>query len=298
MEMGRGAVGAPITLPSTVVVVGGEGGVTLERKTASVDETAGDTEEEEGEKKEREEAKEERRAGAQENGENGEEDRGKKTRICTPTNQKESKMTSDVQQEAKESQTPILTRERKLDCMLNDLANSDLEDLSDELDVPCRYVRIKSEENGQFVWKMRKVPVYAAVDARQTRTLLDLMSALKSGLWQSRAELRRGRRMKWRGWWTHKEEAEVTHRKGRKGAGKGSPLLFQKEKGTRTFSLSSVPGKRDTLCFSKLESFFTSQNSMVMNLMQKHPALNLVAPFDSTAEFDANSNIALHPLSH
>ncbi|KAH7816277.1 uncharacterized protein MONOS_9548 [Monocercomonoides exilis] len=74
--------------------------------------------------------------------------------IGTPINQKENKVASEVQQEAKESQTPILTRERKLDCMLNDLANSDLEDLSDELDVPCRYVRIKSEENGQFVWKM------------------------------------------------------------------------------------------------------------------------------------------------
>ncbi|KAH7815121.1 uncharacterized protein MONOS_3455 [Monocercomonoides exilis] len=78
--------------------------------------------------------------------------------------------------------------------MLNDLANSDLEDLSDELDVPCRYVRIKSEENGQFVWKLQEVPVYAAVDARQTRTRLDLMSALKSVLKQSRAELRRGSR--------------------------------------------------------------------------------------------------------
>ncbi|KAH7818462.1 uncharacterized protein MONOS_4679 [Monocercomonoides exilis] len=134
----------------------------------------------------------------------------------TPINQKENKMASEAQQEAKENQTPILTREQKLDCMLNDLANSDLEDLSDELDVPCRYVCIKSEENGQFVWKMRKVPVYAAVDARHTRTRLDLMSALKSGLRQSRAELRRGRGMKWRGWWPCKEEAEATLRKGRK----------------------------------------------------------------------------------
>ncbi|KAH7828923.1 uncharacterized protein MONOS_13985 [Monocercomonoides exilis] len=108
-------------------------------------------------------------------------------------------MVSDAQQEAKESKTPFFTRERKLDCMLNDLAYSDLEDLSDELDVPCRHVRIKSEENGQFVWKMQKEPVFAAVDARQTRTQLDLMSALKSGLRQSRAELRRGRGMKWRG---------------------------------------------------------------------------------------------------
>ncbi|KAH7829595.1 uncharacterized protein MONOS_10 [Monocercomonoides exilis] len=74
-------------------------------------------------------------------------------------------MASDAPQEAKESQTPILTSELKLDCMLNDLTNSDFEDLSDELDVPCRYVRIKSEEKGQFVWKMRKVPVYAEVDA-------------------------------------------------------------------------------------------------------------------------------------
>ncbi|KAH7822802.1 uncharacterized protein MONOS_7097 [Monocercomonoides exilis] len=210
----------------------------------------------------------------------------------TPTNQKENKMASEAQQEAKESQTPILTKERKLDSMLNDVANSDFDDLSDELDVPYRYVRIKSEENGQFVWKMRKEPVYAAVDARQTRTRLDLMSALKSGLWQSRAELRRGRRMKWRGWWTHKEEAEVTHRKGRKGAGKGSPLLFQNEKGIRTFSQSSVPGRRDalsklfsSLSFSKLASFFTSQNSMEMDLMLKCPALNLVAPFDSAADF-------------
>ncbi|KAH7821556.1 uncharacterized protein MONOS_16216 [Monocercomonoides exilis] len=88
-------------------------------------------------------------------------------------------MTSEAQQEAKESQTPILTRERKLDCMLNDLANSDLEDLSDELDVPCRYVCIKSEENGQFVWKMRKVPVYAAVELRKSMARLDLMSVLK-----------------------------------------------------------------------------------------------------------------------
>ncbi|KAH7831535.1 uncharacterized protein MONOS_9174 [Monocercomonoides exilis] len=222
----------------------------------------------------------------------------------TPTNQKENKMASEAQQEAKESQTPILTRERKLDCMLNDLANSDLEDLSDELDVPCRYVRIKSEENGQFVWKMRKVPVYAAVDARQTRTRLDLMSALKSGLRQSRAELRRGRGMKWRGWWPYKEEAEATHRKGRKGAGKGSPLLFQKEKGMRTFSQSSVPGRRDalsklfsSLSFSKLASFFTSQNSMAMDLMKKYTALSLVAPFDSDADFAANANISLHPLS-
>ncbi|KAH7829739.1 uncharacterized protein MONOS_15969 [Monocercomonoides exilis] len=77
--------------------------------------------------------------------------------------------------------------------MLNDLANSDLEDLDNELDVPCRYVRIKSEKkNRQFVWKMRKVPVYAAVDARQTRTRLDLMSALKIVLKQRWAELRRG----------------------------------------------------------------------------------------------------------
>ncbi|KAH7819356.1 uncharacterized protein MONOS_9238 [Monocercomonoides exilis] len=75
--------------------------------------------------------------------------------------------------------------------MLNDLAYSDLEDLSDELDVPCRYVRIKSEENGQFVWKMQKVPAYATVEAMQTRTQLDLISALKSGLRHSRAELRK-----------------------------------------------------------------------------------------------------------
>ncbi|KAH7815428.1 uncharacterized protein MONOS_15706 [Monocercomonoides exilis] len=75
--------------------------------------------------------------------------------------------------------------------MLNDLANSDLEDLSDEPDVPCRYVRVKSEENGQFAWKMGKVPVYAAVDTRQTGVQLDLMSALKSGLKLSQAELRR-----------------------------------------------------------------------------------------------------------
>ncbi|KAH7821407.1 uncharacterized protein MONOS_13952 [Monocercomonoides exilis] len=139
----------------------------------------------------------------------------------------ESKKASEAQQEEKESQTPFLTRERKLDCMLNDLANSDLEDLSDELDVPCRNVQIKSEENGQFVWKMRKVPVYAAADARQTRTRLDLMSALKSGPRQSREELQRGRGMKWRGWWPYNEEAEMIHRKGNKGARKGSPLLFQ-----------------------------------------------------------------------
>ncbi|KAH7829181.1 uncharacterized protein MONOS_8711 [Monocercomonoides exilis] len=108
------------------------------------------------------------------------------------------------------------------------------------------------------------MPVLAAVDARQTRTRLDLMSALKSGLRQSRAELRRGRGMKWRGWWSHKEEAEVTHRKGRKGAGKGSPFLFQKEKGKRTFSQSSVYGIKDvmsklfsSMLFSKLKSFFT-----------------------------------------
>ncbi|KAH7828635.1 uncharacterized protein MONOS_2041c2 [Monocercomonoides exilis] len=118
----------------------------------------------------------------------------------TPINQKVNKMASEAQQETKESQTQFLTRERKLDCTLNDLFNSDFEDLSYELDVPFSYVRIKSEENGQFAWKMQKVPVYAAVDARQTRTRLDLMSALKSGLRQSRAELRRGRGMKWRGW--------------------------------------------------------------------------------------------------
>ncbi|KAH7828707.1 uncharacterized protein MONOS_16164 [Monocercomonoides exilis] len=111
------------------------------------------------------------------------------------------------------------------------------------------------------------MPVLAAVDARQTRTLLDLMSALKSGLRQSRAELRRGRGMKWRGWWSHKEEAEVTHRKGRKGAGKGSPLMFQKEKGIRTFSQSCMPGRRNALSFSKLVSFSALQNSMVMDLM-------------------------------
>ncbi|KAH7829033.1 uncharacterized protein MONOS_11708 [Monocercomonoides exilis] len=105
-------------------------------------------------------------------------------------------MASDAQQEAKESKTRFLTREWKFDCTLNALANSDLEYLSDEPDMPCRYVRIKSEENGQFVWKMRRVPVYAAVDARQTRTRLDLMRTLKSGLRQSRAELKRGRGMK------------------------------------------------------------------------------------------------------
>ncbi|KAH7831170.1 uncharacterized protein MONOS_10201 [Monocercomonoides exilis] len=142
----------------------------------------------------------------------------------TPTNQKENKMASEAQQEAKENQTPSLTRERKLDCMLNDAANSDFDDLSDELDMPCRYM-----------------PVYAAVEARQTRTRLDLMSVLKSGLRQSRAELRRGRGMKWRGWWPYKEEAEMIHRKGNKGARKGSLLLFQKEKGKRTFSQRCTP---------------------------------------------------------
>ncbi|KAH7820975.1 uncharacterized protein MONOS_1764 [Monocercomonoides exilis] len=207
-------------------------------------------------------------------------------------------MASEAQQEVKESQTPFLTRERKLDCILNNLVNSDFEALSDELDVSCRYVRIKSEETGQFVWKMMKVPVYAAVDSRQTRTQLDQMSALKSGLRQSRADLRRGRGMKKKGWWPDKEEAEETHRKGRKGAGKGSPLLFQKEKGIRTFNQSSVPERRDALSFSKLVSFFMSQNSMEMDLMQKYPTLNFVAPFDSAADFAANTNIALHPLSH
>ncbi|KAH7822941.1 uncharacterized protein MONOS_14366 [Monocercomonoides exilis] len=139
---------------------------------------------------------------------------------------------------------------------------------------------------------MRKVPVYAAVFTRQTKVRLDLISALKSVLRQSRAELRRGRGMKWRGWLPFKEEAEVTHRKGRKGAGKVSPLLFQKEKGIRTFNQSSVPGRRDalsklfsSLSFSKLASFFTSQNSMEMDLIQKYPALNLVAPFVSAAYF-------------
>ncbi|KAH7818051.1 uncharacterized protein MONOS_5079 [Monocercomonoides exilis] len=114
---------------------------------------------------------------------------------------------------------------------------------------------------------MRKVPVFAAVDARQTRAWLDLMNALKSRMRQSRAELRRGR-------------------------------------GKRTFNQSSVPGRRDalsklfsSLSFSKLASFFTSQNSMAMDLMQKYPSLNLVAPFDSAADFSANTNIALHPLS-
>ncbi|KAH7816590.1 uncharacterized protein MONOS_5867 [Monocercomonoides exilis] len=223
----------------------------------------------------------------------------------TQIKQKENNVASEEQQEAKESQTPFLTRERKLDSMLNVKANSDFDDSSNELDVPFRYVRIKSEENGQFVWKLQEVPVYAAVDARQIRTRLDLMSALMSGLWQSWAELRRGRGMKWRGWWPYKEEAEATHRKGRKGAVKGSPLLFQKEKGIRTFSQSSVPGRRDALpklfsflSFSKLASFFTSQNSMAMDLMQKYPALNLVAPFDSAADFAANTNLSLHPLSH
>ncbi|KAH7821228.1 uncharacterized protein MONOS_6482 [Monocercomonoides exilis] len=189
--------------------------------------------------------------------------------------------------------------------MLNDLANSDLEDLSDELDVPCRYVRIKSEENGQFVWKMQKVPAYASVDAIQIRTLLDLMSALMSGLRQIRAELRRGRVMKWRGWWPYKEEAEATLRKARKGARKGSPLLFQKEKGIRTFSQNSVPGIKDvmsklfsSMLFSKLASFLTSQNSMTIDLIQNYPSLNLEAPFDSAADFVTYINIALSPLSN
>ncbi|KAH7819613.1 uncharacterized protein MONOS_11801 [Monocercomonoides exilis] len=124
------------------------------------------------------------------------------------------------------------------------------------------------------------------------------MSALKGGLSKSLAELRRGRGMMLRGWWPYKEKAETTHRKGRKGVGKGSALLFQKEKGKRTFIQSSVPGLRDELSFSILVSFLTSQNSLAMDLMQKCPSLNLEAPFDSTAEFDANSNIALHPLSH
>ncbi|KAH7823517.1 uncharacterized protein MONOS_16074 [Monocercomonoides exilis] len=144
---------------------------------------------------------------------------------------------------------------------------------------------------------MRKEPVYAAVDARQTRMRLDLMSALKSVLRQSPAELRRGRGMKWRGWWPYKEEAEVTHRKGRKGAGKGSPLLFQ-EKGTRTFSQNNVPGRRDALSFSKLVSFSALQNSTATDLMKKYTDLNMVAPFDSDADLAANTNISLHLLSH
>ncbi|KAH7822527.1 uncharacterized protein MONOS_13899 [Monocercomonoides exilis] len=92
---------------------------------------------------------------------------------------------------------------------------------------------------------------------------------------------------------------------GKEGAGKGSLLLFQKEKGKRTFSQSSVPGRRDalsklfsSLSFSKLASFFTSQNSMAMDLMQKYPALNLVAPTDSAADLAVNTKNVLHPLSH
>ncbi|KAH7828638.1 uncharacterized protein MONOS_17201 [Monocercomonoides exilis] len=112
----------------------------------------------------------------------------------TPTNQKENKMASETQQEAKESQTPILTRERKFDCTLIDLSNSVFEDLSDELDVPLPYVCIKSEENEQFVRKLQEVSVYAAVEERQTRARLNLMSALKSGKKQSCTELRRGNR--------------------------------------------------------------------------------------------------------
>ncbi|KAH7830559.1 uncharacterized protein MONOS_1521 [Monocercomonoides exilis] len=116
---------------------------------------------------------------------------------------------------------------------------------------------------------MRKVPVFAVVDTRPTRTRLDLMSALKSGLRQNRAELRRGR-------------------------------------GMRTFSQKNGPGRRDVLSklfssmsFSKFESFFTlKKNSMEMDLMKKYTALNLVAPFDSAADFAAKTNISLHLLSH
>ncbi|KAH7825811.1 uncharacterized protein MONOS_13291 [Monocercomonoides exilis] len=73
---------------------------------------------------------------------------GEVVTLGTQINQKENKTVSDAQQESKDSQTPLLSRERKLDSMLNDLANSGFEDLSDEQDVPFRYVRIKSEENG------------------------------------------------------------------------------------------------------------------------------------------------------
>ncbi|KAH7822163.1 uncharacterized protein MONOS_4012 [Monocercomonoides exilis] len=89
------------------------------------------------------------------------------------------------------------------------------------------------------------------------------------------------------GWLYEEDNADVTHGKRRKGTGKGSSLLFLKEKWIRTFSQSSVPGKRDvlsklfsSLSFSKLASHFASQNSMAMDLMQKRPALTLIVPFN------------------
>ncbi|KAH7815065.1 uncharacterized protein MONOS_13822 [Monocercomonoides exilis] len=187
MEMGRGAVGAA-TMSLLPVVVVGVGVVTLgemgmKNFNREVTRAMQDEFQNENGKVDDEEAK------ITCNSLESNDQREKL--LCTPTNQKENKMASEAQQEAKESQTPILTRERKLDCMRNDLFYSELEDLSDELDVFCRYVRIKSEENVQFVWKMRKVPVFAVADTRQTRAILDLMSALKSGLKLSQAELRR-----------------------------------------------------------------------------------------------------------
>ncbi|KAH7825370.1 uncharacterized protein MONOS_11398 [Monocercomonoides exilis] len=205
MEMGRGAIGASTTLPSPVVVVGG-GVVTLSvmgMKDLDKEETKAipDEFQNEKEKVDDEEAKITfssleydnqrekllRLMKLQEIQKMMNEKDEREGRKMEKEENKENKMASEEQQEAKESQTPILTRERKLDCMLNDLANS-------ELDVPIRYDCIKSEENVQFVWKLQEVSVYAAVEERQTRARLNLMSALKSGLKQSCTELRRGNR--------------------------------------------------------------------------------------------------------
>ncbi|KAH7817072.1 uncharacterized protein MONOS_15006 [Monocercomonoides exilis] len=180
METGRGAIGASTTLPSPVVVV--VGGVVMLNvmgmKDLDKEETKAIPDEFQNEKEKREnllrliklqeirKKKEEQEERERRKIEKEEKDKNLFSSIQgilqphretgTPINQKENKMTSEVQQEAKESQTPFLTRERKLDSMLNDLAYSDFDDLRDELDVPCRYVRIKSEENGQFVGRCGK----------------------------------------------------------------------------------------------------------------------------------------------
>ncbi|KAH7817828.1 uncharacterized protein MONOS_11434 [Monocercomonoides exilis] len=197
MEMGRGAVGAPITLPSTVVVVGGEGGVTL------------------GVMRMKDLNKEVTKRG--------------KWAICVEDDESACVCSSRLEAD-------------------KNAAGSD----------ECAEEWAEAEQGGS---------------AKRNGDEVERLVARQRG---SRRNTQKGK---------ERSRERITS------------AVSEGERDKNIQSEQCSWTKR-CLSFSKLVSFFMSQNSMAMDLMQKYPTLNFVAPFDSAADFAANTNIALHPLSH
>ncbi|KAH7831917.1 uncharacterized protein MONOS_16389 [Monocercomonoides exilis] len=136
----------------------------------------------------------------------------------------------------------------------------------------------------QFVWKMRKLPVCAAVDARQTRTRLDLMSALKIVLKQRRAELQRG--------------SISDTQKGKERRREKITATVSEGERDKNIQLEQRAWKKRCAFILKIGIFLRFAEFNCGGFDEEYPSLNLVAPFNSAADLAASPNIALHPLSH